>query len=330
MAMSCEGGVQFSAAGVLWLVGCLALTAGIQGTARGDVYALANSASGPFGVVHYDNNGRFVRFMPGVIESTDGLTSTPDGWLYVAGNILGGGYLARSRADGPIAWQAVTPVMAGTPYTGPGGLTTGPDGSIYATSNSFRTNGVSGVFRYNPADGTFTQVVNVPDAASFSLFRLAVAPGGDVYLAHGGVGIERYAAGTGRFDGVVIPQATTGAVRDLDFGPDGHLYIPTPAGVDRYNAQTGALIDHFIPNGSGGLNGATDLAFGGGLLYVNSAGASSILRYDAVTGAFRDVYVAPDQYALGAAGSGQMTYVVPEPSAAGLLVVSLCLLRRRK
>jgi hypothetical protein len=52
-----------------------------------------------------------------------------------------------------------------------------------------------------------------------------------------------------------------------------------------------------------------------------------VLRYDAASGAFRDVFVAPDQYALaGTGGVFQLAYLVPEPtSCAGLLAMALLL-----
>src|SRR5207247_2467752 len=174
----------------------------------------------------------------------------------------------------------------------PVGLGSGPDGSVYATSTKFNPNGITGVFRYNPANGSFAPVVSLTESPDPHLghlnFDVAVARGGDLYLARNGIGVERYNATTGQPVGLVIPAAALppGFI-ELAFGPDGNLYIPGTQGIDRFDAQTGALIDHFIPNGSGGLSGGSNLSFGGdGLLYVNSRGTSSVLRYDATTGAF--------------------------------------------
>lgn len=62
--------------------------------------------------------------------------------------------------------------------------------------------------------------------------------------------------------------------------------------VLRYDEQTGALIDAFIPAGSGGLNGPTSLALGlDGNLYVTSYYNSSVLRYNGQTGAFIDTFI---------------------------------------
>ncbi|ARV57269.1 hypothetical protein BZZ01_00295 [Nostocales cyanobacterium HT-58-2] len=60
----------------------------------------------------------------------------------------------------------------------------------------------------------------------------------------------------------------------------------------RYNDQTGAFIDAFVPAGSGGLNGPSSLALGpDNNLYVTSYYNSSVLRYDGESGAFIDVFI---------------------------------------
>src|SRR5262245_4182721 len=50
----------------------------------------------------------------------------------------------------------------------------------------------------------------------------------------------------------------------------------------------------FVPGGSGGLNFNEDLVFHNGSLYVASRNSNSILRYDAVTGAFQGAFASGD------------------------------------
>ena len=316
-----------------------ALLVAASGTARADLYAVTFGDTGP-GLVQYNAAGQLVRRAFAGMETADGLAVTPDGWVYVAGNGVGFGTLDRARVGGPFNWQPVVSFRHDALYTIPGGLAAGPDGSVYATSTAFH-GGISGVFRYNPADGSFDPVVinaapaPVPGQLPPQNYAVALAPGGDIYLGRSGIGVERYAGATGQYLGLVVPWSAIGQRSyDIEFGPDGNLYLPTQQGIDRYNPQTGALIDRFIPKGAGGLNGATDLSFGGdGLLYVNSPEVDSILRYDAATGAFRDVFVTPAQYQLaGKFGPGQIVYVVPEPGAFAAVagVAGGMLLRRRR
>src|SRR5262249_59054831 len=61
--------------------------------------------------------------------------------------------------------------------------------------------------------------------------------------------------------------------------------------VLEYNGTTGAFLATFVASGSGGLNVATDLAFGpDGNLYVSSFNSNSVLRYNGTTGAFIDTF----------------------------------------
>jgi hypothetical protein len=319
---------------------CVAVVLATAGApARADIYALNGTIGFGPKMARFDNNGRHVQTVFAGVESVDGLAVTPDGYVYVTGNGLGSGVLDRAPVGGPFNWEAASPPLFKTPYNAPGGLEAGPDGSVYATSTAFYSDGVSGVFRYNPADGSFLPVVTLTDSnpgpGQVNFNRdVALAPGGDLYLLRD-AGVERYNASTGQLVGLVIPRTNLNGTVEIDFGPDGNLYVPSPQGVDRFDPQTGALIDHFIPNGAGGLDGASTISFGGdGLLYVNDRGARGVLRYDAATGAFRDVFITPDQIQLVDRyfGLGHIAYAVPEPGAIGMIwgAVAVAALKRRR
>jgi streptogramin lyase len=88
---------------------------------------------------------------------------------------------------------------------------------------------------------------------------------------------------------------------EMTFGPDstgdgvGELYVSGGASsnVLRYDGQTGAFLDAFVPTGSGGLSRGAGVAFGpDGNLYVASAANSAVLRYDGQTGTFLNAFVA--------------------------------------
>jgi len=140
----------------------------------------------------------------------------------------------------------------------PRGIDYGPDGNLYINSD------------YNPSNPSQTAGVNRYDAVTGQL-------------------IDRFAT---------LP-ASIGA-KDVEFGPDGNLYVPTQQthSVYRFNGSTGELIDVFVPAGSGGLHTARSLVFGPDGngdnypdAYVTSAGSDSVLRYDGQTGAFLDAFV---------------------------------------
>jgi len=90
---------------------------------------------------------------------------------------------------------------------------------------------------------------------------------------------------------------------DVKFGPDGHLYVASfnNSSILRYDGVTGDPLRgplgapgtaQFVTPGRGGLNQAEALVFGpDGSIYVASGATNEILRYDAETGAFIDVFI---------------------------------------
>lgn len=84
----------------------------------------------------------------------------------------------------------------------------------------------------------------------------------------------------------------------LVFGPDGNqdgaldLYVggANSDAVHRFDGRTGAFIDTFVGQGSGGLDETRGIAFGpDGNLYVASFLTDQVLRYDGSSGAFLGV-----------------------------------------
>jgi len=124
--------------------------------------------------------------------------------------------------------------------------------------------------------------------------------------------INVYAGGTGEF---VRTWTTTLGAQAVVIGPDGDVYVAEENldRVMRYDGFTGVLrgpfvFDDFATPGvdeSGGLDGPTSVAFGpDGSFYVASFETDSILRYDATTGAFIDVFVASRDHGLDGPDTG--------------------------
>jgi DNA-binding beta-propeller fold protein YncE len=76
--------------------------------------------------------------------------------------------------------------------------------------------------------------------------------------------VERYDGSTGAFMGVFASDPTLTGAKDVEFGPDGNLYVPNDVGdnVYRFNGTTGAFIDVFVATGSGGMDTPRSLIFG--------------------------------------------------------------------
>lgn len=96
-------------------------------------------------------------------------------------------------------------------------------------------------------------------------------------------------------DGSVLSTVAVGtdAPRSIVLGPDGNLYVGffSSDEVRRYDASTGALLDTFVSQGSGGLDGLSAIAFeGDGSLLVISRATREVLRF-AADGSFADIVV---------------------------------------
>ncbi|WP_197491106.1 Calx-beta domain-containing protein [Planctomyces sp. SH-PL62] len=135
-------------------------------------------------------------------------------------------------------------------------------------------------------------------------------PDGNLYVSVEGDGtdptvlgrVNRYDGVTGAFLGVFASDPTMSGAKDVEFGPDGNLYVPNNLGnnVYRFDGTTGASMGVFIPSGSGGLNVPRSLIFGpdgngDGYkdVYITSGATDSVLRYDGLTGAFLGAFVPP-------------------------------------
>ncbi|MCS7468412.1 DUF4347 domain-containing protein [Stieleria sp. ICT_E10.1] len=118
---------------------------------------------------------------------------------------------------------------------------------------------------------------------------------GDLFLANAtNTPVHRYDALTGAF------ELSTGVFNQLKYaeeiliGPDGQLYVSAfnSDKVQRFDPVTGVLDGDFVAARSGGLDGASGMAFGpDGNLYVGSFSSDEVLRYDGTTGAFIDAFV---------------------------------------
>ncbi|MGH7139811.1 MAG: Calx-beta domain-containing protein, partial [Pirellulales bacterium] len=171
----------------------------------------------------------------------------------------------------------------------PGYLVFGPDSDLYVTSS-----GNGEVLRYDGTSGAFLNVV----ASGLSPGGLTFGSDGNLYVANQNTNeVLQYNMSTATLSSFVT--AGSGGLswpRRAVFGPDGNLYVASngTSQVLEYNGQTGAFMGVFATNSAS--TGALWMQFGNdGRLYVATNSTSSanttILRFNATTGAFVDSFV---------------------------------------
>ncbi len=104
---------------------------------------------------------------------------------------------------------------------------------------------------------------------------------------------------TAHYRGAFVQGIPWAHFNPLTFGPDGNLYTAVGTGpgyntIRRYQGSTGEFIDTFMANDSPlhKIDGVRDMVFHtDGYLYVASSYTDEVLRYDALSGAFVDVFV---------------------------------------
>jgi hypothetical protein len=201
--------------------------------------------------------------------------------------------------------------------TDPRGIIFGPDGNLYVADGFDHGQ----VLRFDGTTGAFIDTFVAPDSGGLSHpAQMLFGPDNNLYVDCGDKSeVLRYNGTTGTFIDVFVRPHDGGLDHGaaMAFGPDGYLYVAntqlnlaTGGGILRYNGQTGAFMDTFIPAGSGGMLTPYSIVFGpSGNLYVGSGGTgngsfnvdphtSTVLRFDGATGAFLGTFVGPDSGGL--------------------------------
>jgi hypothetical protein len=177
------------------------------------------------------------------------------------------------------------------------GITYGPDGNVYLSSNNAPGPG-GHITRHNGNTGAFIDDF-VPGLTGGLLgpSDMVFGPDGNLYVAdffgptYGSATVKRFNGTTGApLGGFTSGETLTyvGNPQGIAFGPDGNLYVSDEVSVLKYNGATGAFIGIFVAAGPGiepvGLSFGPD-----GNLYVASPDGGSVNRYNGVTGAFMNV-----------------------------------------
>ena len=153
----------------------------------------------------------------------------------------------------------------------PQGLVFGPDGHLYLSSTA-----TDAILRYDGQTGVFRDIfVSRGSGGLAAPAGLVFGPDSNLYVTSTGTNaVLRYDGRTGAFLDAFVPSDTGGLACPgvLVFGPDGHLYVSTATssnfscvfrfnifctgfgqtGVLRYDGRTGAFLDVFVSQGTGG------------------------------------------------------------------------------
>lgn len=275
-------------------------------------------------IIRLDANGQHVATLSGGPAFGGPLCARvgPDGLLYVAAE----GADAIYRYDLSTNTYVDTFISSGSGgLDSPTGLCWGPDGRLYV--GSF-TN--SNVLRYDGASGAFvdTFVTTGLGGLSGADNGMTFGPDGNLWVpSYNNNRVIRYHGTTGASLGLI--GGSIGRPRVLVFR-NNSLYLTSESSnsVRRYSLE-GAFLGTFIASGSGGLGVPVGLAFdeAANVAYVGSSVNDRVLRYNATTGAFIDVFAA----APGLPIDGPVfVTVVPEPGAGVSAVTAVVFWRRRR
>jgi DNA-binding beta-propeller fold protein YncE len=298
-----------------------------------------------------------------------------DGNLYVSsGEFAGPGHIkAVLRYDGTTG-AFIDEFAESGRLNSPRGIIFGQDGNLYVADH---TSAGGRVVRFDGTTGAYIDdFVTIGSGGLHIPLGIVFGPNGidpnklDLYVVSFGTqSVLRFDGTTGAYLGEFVPSGSGGLDGPalIAFGPGGDLFVSDfysddPA-VIRYQGPSGqtpgAFIDQFVPPGSGDLQVPGSLIFGPDGngdehvdLYVTSTDVpgfngknGSVKRYDGVSGAFIDTFVAQSsgrlddplgmtftrtdpitlQY-LAALATSMTGNSVPEPAAFPLMTLALAML----
>lgn len=255
----------------------------------------------------------FVAAGSGGLSSPGGITLGPDSNVYVASN--NGEVLRYNGTTGAYMNTFVSQGSGGLSGLAGNCLAFGPDGNLYVSSAN-----TNQVLEYNGSTGAFVEVFVAAGSGGLTDPRgLTFGPDGNLYVTSfnvnsGANGIMRYDGPLTASPGSPLPASgqsgaafvaqfeamppesggvPAGGPNQLIFGPDGNLYVDGGffQGVNRYDGTTGAFLNTFIAQGTGGLTTGRGMAFDQeGRFYVSDP-SDAVHRYDSQGNFLGDILV---------------------------------------
>ncbi|MEM8778529.1 MAG: NHL repeat-containing protein [Cyanobacteria bacterium P01_G01_bin.49] len=212
----------------------------------------------------------------------------------------------------------------------PQDLTFGPDGNLYVSST-----GTDQVLRYDGQSGELIDEFVTENSGGIDApFGVRFGEDGNFYVSSTFTNeILRYDGQTGEFLDIFASGLELDGPGGITFGPDGNLYVANFTSnsdpvflkrtITRHDGKTGELIDIFINNLDGRLNGGPVQPIFGpdGNLYVSVRDDNTVLRYDGQSGEFIDEFIQDGSGGLSTAGWLAFRSVDEPSSGKGLLAL---------
>ena len=163
--------------------------------------------------------------------------------------------------------------------------------------------GDNSVWRFDRDTGVFIEKFVTPNAGGLSDPQgIAFGPDGNLYVAsNGSNNVLMFNGQSGDFIRVFATRPDMNWPAEITFRGD-HLYVSdfssqfTVGRVSRFNANTGAFVDHFITGASFADGQSWD---SNGDLYLSHFGSNSIRKYDGETGVDLGAFVNSSSGGLG-------------------------------
>ncbi len=266
------------------------------------------SSRGTGKILRYDGvTGAFIDvFIADTVVDPHFILFTPDNHLLVPGF-----YNNQIRRFNATTGAFVDVFTTGNGLNGAGDMIVGPDGLLYVASYY-----TSSVKKYNATTGAYLgeiATVNGPQGLAFDgLGRLYVA-------SYGSHVIARYNPTTGAFIDTFASGGSLGASAEIQFGPDGLLYVVDHAGhsVSRFRSD-GTDLGVFL-TAADGLNGPVSMlleSVGTPNLISGNAGSGVLITGSGTTGnVVAGNYIGTD--VTGTAALGNMLDGIRVINAAG-------------
>ena len=188
-------------------------------------------------------SGIFTEYhIPNTNQFTAGITSNPDGNLYVTAQNPDAIYKVTTSG----VFQSFTTPPLGVQRF-PNAITTGPDGALWYGHDQ-----QTGPIGRMTTSGSFVDYA-VPSSGGGTIKGITSGPDGNVWYTNTGAGIIGKITPTGQSTEYPLPRGVNSIPAGVVTGPDGNLWVAEQGGNPTYIAKVtpqGVVTEYILPSGS--------------------------------------------------------------------------------